>query len=283
MLDLPSKAASPISVRWPRPGTGAHAARGDRGNPLYVTQLLAHLVEAGHLQRVDGRWTRATPVGELRLPESLRDVVLGRISAVGDDDTRPLGLAAIAGARFDALSSSKSTISTGASSTSSSGRPATASSSRSVGRWSTASSTPRSRRGLRRAVDAAPGSAARPPGRAARGEPRVWRGDARPPPLQSAMLGPAQQARAVRHARLAGDEADTAFEFETAAGTAWRRTPGGDRRRSDGEGVEARAGDPASTRNRPTPPASRHSAGRSSRRRGSPATKASSTYLCRPR
>ena len=73
------------------------------GNLLYLTQLLAHLVEAGLLRRVEGRWARVTPNGDLHLPESLRDLVLGRITAAGPDVVRLLELAAVAGTQFEPL------------------------------------------------------------------------------------------------------------------------------------------------------------------------------------
>jgi len=243
VLDLLSKAAATDLSAVAEARELALTLREETGgNPLYVTQLLAHLVEAGHLQRVDGRWTRATPVGELRLPESLRDVVLGRISAVGDDVTRLLGLAAIAGARFDALVLEQIDDLDGRF-LDVLERATRHRLVEQVGRtleyrfihalvrdvvYDELSTLRRARLHDRLAeqLAASPGCGAAMLAHHS---------------LQSAMLGPAQQARAVRHARLAGDEADAAFEFETAArwyGVALEHLAETDAAGSDGEGVE---------------------------------------------
>ena len=243
VLDLLSKAAATDLSAVAEARELALTLREETGgNPLYVTQLLAHLVEAGHLQRVDGRWTRATPVGELRLPESLRDVVLGRISAVGDDVTRLLGLAAIAGARFDALVLEQIDDLDGRF-LDVLERATRHRLVEQVGRtleyrfihalvrdvvYDELSTLRRARLHDRLAeqLAASPGCGAAMLAHHS---------------LQSAMLGSAQQARAVRHARLAGDEADAAFEFETAArwyGVALEHLAETGAAGSDGEGVE---------------------------------------------
>ena len=224
------------------------------GNPLYVTQLLAHLVEAGILQRFDGRWTRPTPVDRLRLPESLREVVLGRVTACATTGAASPGAG---GGRRRALRRPRPRADrrhrralarrfgpgVPARLVEQVGRPpSTGSSMRSFATWCTIElSTVRRARLHDRLAEQLE-------------EPRVWRGAyLAHHSAESALLGPAQQARAVRYARRAGDEAYGGVRVQTAAALVRR----GARHLaetgaagSDSEG-RARRG-PASTRSRPT-------------------------------
>jgi class 3 adenylate cyclase/tRNA A-37 threonylcarbamoyl transferase component Bud32 len=53
------------------------------GNPFFIGEVLAHLVESGKLQWEDGRWTsRVTSVSQLGIPEGVREVIGRRLSAV---------------------------------------------------------------------------------------------------------------------------------------------------------------------------------------------------------
>ena len=68
------------------------------GNPFFVRELVQHMVDTNRLNSV----VLATDIGLMRLPDSVRDVVLARVSSVGDDALRVLSTAAVVGTRFDA-------------------------------------------------------------------------------------------------------------------------------------------------------------------------------------
>ena len=77
-------------------------ARETDGNPFYVTELLRHLIESGALVReTGGRWVLAGNLGELGLPQSVREVVAHRVERLGEDTGRVLGVAAVIGRDFD--------------------------------------------------------------------------------------------------------------------------------------------------------------------------------------
>ncbi len=53
------------------------------GNPFFLGEVIAHLVESGKLTWEEGRWTsRVTSVSELGIPEGVREVVGRRLSAM---------------------------------------------------------------------------------------------------------------------------------------------------------------------------------------------------------
>ena len=56
------------------------------GNPFFISELVRHAVEEGHLyQALDGRWTTDRPLRELELPDTVRDVLTRRLSRLSDD------------------------------------------------------------------------------------------------------------------------------------------------------------------------------------------------------
>ena len=72
------------------------------GNPFFVGQVLRHLVETGMIYRDDtGRWSVEGPVERLTLPDSVREVIGGRVVRLGIVAKRVLGLAAVIGRDFD--------------------------------------------------------------------------------------------------------------------------------------------------------------------------------------
>jgi tetratricopeptide (TPR) repeat protein len=71
------------------------------GNPFFVREILRHLTESGGLQRRDGRWAIPLPVGELGIPESVRDVVGRRLSRLSADTNEVLRVAAVTGPEFE--------------------------------------------------------------------------------------------------------------------------------------------------------------------------------------
>jgi len=81
----------------------AHAVhRETDGNPFFVTQVLQHLVESGALfQDESGRWVSADSLASLALPDSVREVIGGRVVRLGPSAGRVLSLASVIGRDFD--------------------------------------------------------------------------------------------------------------------------------------------------------------------------------------
>ena len=70
------------------------------GNPFFIRELLAYLVESGKIYRASERWTTDLAAGNLRVPEGLRDVILQRVARLSGAARRALGVAAVAGHSF---------------------------------------------------------------------------------------------------------------------------------------------------------------------------------------
>jgi tetratricopeptide (TPR) repeat protein len=79
----------------PGPGPLAEVA-GARGNPLFVTELVAARVQEGAIRTVDGR----AEVTELSLPPSLRLTILRRLSLLPEGTLEALRAASILGTSF---------------------------------------------------------------------------------------------------------------------------------------------------------------------------------------
>jgi DNA-binding SARP family transcriptional activator len=72
------------------------------GNPFFVGEVLRHLAESGAIYRdSDGRWTVRADLEEAALPDSVREVIGGRVVRLGKDAERVLSLAAVIGREFD--------------------------------------------------------------------------------------------------------------------------------------------------------------------------------------
>ena len=72
------------------------------GNPFFVNQVLRHLVEAGALyQDSSGRWAVEGSFADVALPDSVREVIGGRVVRLGERAERVLALAAVIGRDFD--------------------------------------------------------------------------------------------------------------------------------------------------------------------------------------
>jgi class 3 adenylate cyclase/tetratricopeptide (TPR) repeat protein len=83
-------------------GLAHEVLRETDGNPFFVAELLRHLAESGALyQGADGRWALRGSLGELGLPQSIREVIDRRVERLGDEATRMLGVAAVIGRDFD--------------------------------------------------------------------------------------------------------------------------------------------------------------------------------------
>lgn len=72
------------------------------GNPFFVAEILRHLTESGAIsQGSDGQWELRTPIADLGLPHSLREVVCRRVERLGDELEQILTVAAVVGLTFD--------------------------------------------------------------------------------------------------------------------------------------------------------------------------------------
>jgi hypothetical protein len=72
------------------------------GNPFFLSEVLRYLAETGGIyQDVAGQWTPAESLSPLALPDSVREVVGGRVARLGDRAERSLAIAAVIGRRFD--------------------------------------------------------------------------------------------------------------------------------------------------------------------------------------
>ncbi|HYO82912.1 MAG TPA: AAA family ATPase, partial [Bryobacteraceae bacterium] len=83
--------ASTTSARAVRESTG--------GNPLYVTEILRHLVETDGVVRLKHLSATAS-IEDLGVPESLRELIAIRASKLGPECSRLLTLAAVVGRKF---------------------------------------------------------------------------------------------------------------------------------------------------------------------------------------
>ena len=81
----------------------AHAVyRETDGNPFFVGEVLRHLSETGAIyQDTDGRWIAENALDHTPLPDSVREVIGGRVARLGKDAERVLSLAAVIGRDFD--------------------------------------------------------------------------------------------------------------------------------------------------------------------------------------
>jgi class 3 adenylate cyclase/tetratricopeptide (TPR) repeat protein len=71
------------------------------GNPFFVGEVLLHLVETGALVERDGRWTTNVALGDMSIPEGIREVVGRRLSRLSETANQALVLGAVIGPVFD--------------------------------------------------------------------------------------------------------------------------------------------------------------------------------------
>jgi class 3 adenylate cyclase/tetratricopeptide (TPR) repeat protein len=77
-------------------------ARETEGNPLFVRELLTHLVDEGQVYKgPDGRWTSDRPLRELGVPEEVREVMGRRLSRLSETARKFLGAACAFEGSFD--------------------------------------------------------------------------------------------------------------------------------------------------------------------------------------
>lgn len=71
-----------------------------RGNPYFATEILRHLVETRAVYQQEGTWRSDVDLDQLGLPDSVRDVVGGRLCRLSDAAYQVLVAAAVIGSRF---------------------------------------------------------------------------------------------------------------------------------------------------------------------------------------
>jgi len=76
--------------------------RETEGHPFFVAEVLRHLSESRAIEQQDGRWVLRADLGELRIPEGVRDVVGRRLSLLAESTNRLLAVGAVIGLEFDA-------------------------------------------------------------------------------------------------------------------------------------------------------------------------------------
>jgi class 3 adenylate cyclase len=75
-------------------------ARAAEGNPLFLEELLAALVEEGRLRRQDGAWA-AADLADVGIPPSIQALLAARLDRLEDAERAVLERAAVAGQVFD--------------------------------------------------------------------------------------------------------------------------------------------------------------------------------------
>jgi len=81
----------------------AHAIyRETDGNPFFVSEVLRNLVETGAIaQNAEGRWEANAALDVTALPDSVREIIGGRVVRLGEAAGRVLSMAAVIGRAFD--------------------------------------------------------------------------------------------------------------------------------------------------------------------------------------
>lgn len=75
--------------------------RETEGNPFFVAEVLRNLSESRAIEQREGRWVLSAAIGELGIPEGVRDVVGRRLSRLAESTNRVLATAAVVGLEFE--------------------------------------------------------------------------------------------------------------------------------------------------------------------------------------
>jgi class 3 adenylate cyclase/tetratricopeptide (TPR) repeat protein len=70
------------------------------GNPFFIGEIVRHLTETGAIHQTDGRWAWQLTVGELDLPEGVREVIGRRLARLSEETNRTLSIASVIGQEF---------------------------------------------------------------------------------------------------------------------------------------------------------------------------------------
>jgi class 3 adenylate cyclase/tetratricopeptide (TPR) repeat protein len=70
------------------------------GNPFFLEEVLRSLIESGGLAFDNGKWTLTTPVGDMRVPDTLQGVLLSRLDRLSEELKQLTQKAAVIGRVF---------------------------------------------------------------------------------------------------------------------------------------------------------------------------------------
>ena len=72
------------------------------GNPFYIEEVTKSLIESDVLRKTNGRYTLARPIEEVRVPDTVQEVILSRIDRLEQQAKEALQLASVIGREFTA-------------------------------------------------------------------------------------------------------------------------------------------------------------------------------------
>ncbi len=78
----------------------AHISQAAEGNPLFVEELLAKLIDDGFLVRSNGGWVTPGDLGQLALPPTIQALLAARLDGLGNEDRSVIESAAVEGKVF---------------------------------------------------------------------------------------------------------------------------------------------------------------------------------------
>ncbi|MEO8246197.1 MAG: adenylate/guanylate cyclase domain-containing protein, partial [Chloroflexota bacterium] len=78
----------------------ARIAAASEGNPLFVEELLAKLIDDGFLQRVNGGWAASGDLRELAIPSSIQALLAARLDGLAAEDRSVIESGAVEGKLF---------------------------------------------------------------------------------------------------------------------------------------------------------------------------------------
>jgi len=70
------------------------------GNPFYIEEVIRSLVEAGAIRRTNGSYSLERPAEQIRVPDTIQEVILSRIDRLGREAKEAIQLASVIGREF---------------------------------------------------------------------------------------------------------------------------------------------------------------------------------------
>ena len=74
--------------------------RKGEGNPFFVEEVARSLQEIGAIRRVDDRWVLSTRLDQVRIPDTIQDVIMARIDRLAEAPKKTLQIASVIGREF---------------------------------------------------------------------------------------------------------------------------------------------------------------------------------------
>jgi class 3 adenylate cyclase/tetratricopeptide (TPR) repeat protein len=81
-------------------GFGTRISQAAEGNPLFVEELLAKLIDDGLLERTEAGWAAAGDLSNLAMPPTIQALLAARLDALGPEDRLVIERAAVEGTTF---------------------------------------------------------------------------------------------------------------------------------------------------------------------------------------